>query len=168
MAKVVFPIKLEQETINRIKKVALEGNASQWVRILIEKELSKMDIMAMEKKYGSVEFKGKKYILIDDAEVTNYGTDGEVRYYAYAKDEDGKDCKVTWETKEDYDLSCELLGLENRLESIGTPNQQSEEIEVEEIEARIKELENQDVRSHYCEDGSNACDWDYPISVEEI
>ena len=71
MAKVVFPIKLEQETIDRIKKIALEGNASQWVRILIEKELAKMDMVAMEKKYGSVEFEGKKYILCDQADFTN-------------------------------------------------------------------------------------------------
>lgn len=37
-------IRLHEDDIEKIRNVAVEGNVSQWIRLLIEKELAKMDI----------------------------------------------------------------------------------------------------------------------------
>ena len=60
------------------------------------------------------------------------------------------------------------LNLETRLHDIGTPSQDSEELEITELENQIKELEANGINSFYCEDGSNACNWDVADNVEEI
>ena len=41
--KNIFTIRLEPETIERIKKVATEGNVGQWIRLLIQKELERIE-----------------------------------------------------------------------------------------------------------------------------
>jgi predicted DNA-binding protein len=213
MAKNVYSIRLDDETTSRIKAIAMEGNVSQWIRLLIEKELEKMnpkinlngyiehlqemkmvsllndntnikklqgllrqvgldtdydnsnDCLRLinDERFGSIDYNGKKYFLTQTAYCDNYGTDGDVRYYAHAIDDDGTEYKVTWETSEQYDLACELLSLENKLQE----NDRSDE-EIKRIKANIAELESDDIRSCYADDESNACDWDAPISVEEI
>jgi hypothetical protein len=40
--KEVFSIRLEQSKVDRIKGMATEGNVSQWIRLLIDKELGIM------------------------------------------------------------------------------------------------------------------------------
>lgn len=37
--KQVFSIRLEQSEVDRIKEIAIEGNVSQWIRLLIRSEL---------------------------------------------------------------------------------------------------------------------------------
>jgi hypothetical protein len=41
MKKEIYALRLEPETVEQIKKVAVEGNVSQWIRLLIKKELEK-------------------------------------------------------------------------------------------------------------------------------
>ena len=72
----------------------------------------------MDNNYGTVTFEGKVYTLTEQAEAANYGTDGEVRYYANAVDADGERYKVAWETTEawneateDYKTTGEVNGL---------------------------------------------------------
>lgn len=38
-AKQVYALRLDSETIEKIKALAVEGNVSQWIRLLIQKEL---------------------------------------------------------------------------------------------------------------------------------
>jgi len=125
------------------------------------------NLEALEKQFGSIDFEGKKYFLTEIAYVNNYGTNGEVRYYADAIDAEGKEYRITWETSEEYDKACELMHLETSLTDFRGCLDEGEELRKKEIEERIAELEAEDVRSFYCEDESNACDWDYPMSVEE-
>lgn len=44
----------------------------------------KMNINEMEKKFGSVEFEGAKYVIIDDAYLTNRDAYGDAVYHADA------------------------------------------------------------------------------------
>ena len=110
-----------------------------------------------------VKFQGKTYTLTQEAEATNYGTYGEVRYCAVATDDKGNQYEVIWETKELWDLAVELAKLEAQKESM---EQHNEQLNSEEAQ-RLAELSEQ-VNSSYCEDESNACDWDNPIEVKEI
>ena len=112
--------------------------------------------------YGKVNYKGVEYILQDEAWISNKGTNGEIAYYAYAERE-GKNYRVMWNTTIEFDLSNEMLGLEERLNSRYT-----DESEKQEIQERLEELKEQGIGSFYCEDGSNACDWDNADAVEEI
>ena len=114
------------------------------------------------KNYGKVNYKGVEYYLECDAWVSNKGTNGDVVYYAYAE-RDGKTYRVMWYTTKEFDLSNEMLGLEERLNSRYT-----DESEKQEIEERLEELKKQGIDSFYCEDGSNACDWGNADAVEEI
>ena len=114
------------------------------------------------KNYGKVNFKGVVYDLTCEAWISNKGTNGDVVYYAHAE-RDGKDYRIMWNTTLEFDLSCEMLGLEERLNSRYT-----DESEKQEIQERIEELKEKGIGSFYCEDGSNACDWDNADAVEEI
>ena len=111
---------------------------------------------------GKVYYKGVEYYLECDAWVSNKGTNGDVVYYAYAERE-GRYFRIMWYTTLEYDLSCEMLGLEQTLESRYT-----DENEKQEIEERLEELKKQGIASFYCEDESNACDWDNADAVEEV
>jgi hypothetical protein len=51
---------------------------------------------------ATVNFKGKVFTLTQDAYADNYGTDGEVRYYASAVDSDGNVYRAIWETTEEW------------------------------------------------------------------
>ena len=92
--------------------------------------------------YGKVNFKGVVYDLKCEPFISNKGTDGGIVYYAHAE-RDGKKYRVMWNTTI---MKC--------LDS--------------EEQKRLKELEEQGIKSFYCEDGSNACDWDNADAVEEI
>ncbi len=61
------------------------------------------EIKTMATDFGSVEFGGKTYRLTDDIYCSNYGTDGGVRYYAYAIDEAGNKYRVAWDTTAEWD-----------------------------------------------------------------
>ena len=122
-----------------------------------------METTNNNRDFGTVKYEGKTYTLTCDAWCSNYGTSGNVAYYAYAKDSDGKEYRVMWLTTELYDLSCELQQLELRIND----NFRSVE-ELNEIQKRIEELESQGIKSCYCEDESNACDWEIAYRVEEM
>lgn len=110
--------------------------------------------------YGTVTFKGENYILTQQAYIDNYGTDGEVKYYAHAEDEEGRTFKVVWETTSIWDLAGELYNLELK------EKYQSQNFTEEDAE-RMEEL-SEDYSSDYIEDESNACDWDKPVDVYEV
>jgi len=116
----------------------------------------------MDKNFGTVTLNGKVYTLTQDAYVDNYGTNGAVRYYASAVDEDGVEYRVTWKTTNEWNLASELYSLEQEMESLNIGEELSEE--KQERYDELSEISN----SAYVEDGSNACDWDCPISVELI
>ena len=116
------------------------------------------------KNYGKVNYRGVVYDVKCEPWISNKGTNGDVAYYAYAERErDGKKYRIMWYTTKEFDLSNEMLGLEERLNSRYT-----DESEKQEIQERLEELEEQGIDSFYCEDGSNACDWDNADAVEEI
>lgn len=103
----------------------------------------------MKKNYGLVEFEGKTYELTQEAYADNYGTNGEICYKAFAKlqgDAEDNTYLVIWETTDTWN---EYTELHNEY---------------------LKENDYTDNNSDwiaYLEDGSNACDWDNPISVEK-
>lgn len=101
-------------------------------------------------------FDGKRYKALEDPYIDNYGTDGEVVYKAHVVDVDGNEYIMMWETTEEFDESGELAALE----SYDDLSESQKE--------RMDELEQKGVNSFLCEDGSNACDWENPISVTEI
>ena len=43
MSKNLIALRLEQETIEKIKEIAPEGNVSMWIRVLVNKELKRID-----------------------------------------------------------------------------------------------------------------------------
>jgi RecJ-like exonuclease len=102
----------------------------------------------MNKNFGKATFNGIEYVLQQDAYVDNYGTDGEIRYYAAAKDAQGNEYMVTWGTSEDWNNASE------------------------EWKNICKEYEPKSAPEYECpailQDESNACDWDNPINVELI
>lgn len=122
----------------------------------------------MTNNFGTVNFEGKELQLTQDA----YPSDlcgHEDEYTANAVDTEGNEYNVTWQTKKEFDQSLELLILEDELKELrsrksfddGTINR------MEEIEKEIEKMENEGIRSNYCEDGSNACDWD-EYTVESL
>lgn len=66
---------------------------------------------------GSVVLGGVEYAITRAAQMDNYGTDGEVRYYAPAIDQAGGKYIVEWETTVEWDASSAILGAEMRGES---------------------------------------------------
>lgn len=114
------------------------------------------DSRYLDTQFGTLKFRGTEYTLTQQAYVSNYGTNGVVRYYASAVDITGKEYEVTWETTLEYDEAQELCTLENN------------SFLTEEDEERMQELIEKGVHSAYFEDESNACDWDDPASVKEI
>lgn len=122
--------------------------------------------------FGTVNYKGVEYKVTCDAWVDNKGTNGDVVYLAYAE-KDGKRYKVEWNTTEKYDLSGKLYSLEEKLKEIEKHiskgyTQESELREKEELESKIKELEDKGISSFYFEDDSNACDWDNADNMWEV
>lgn len=102
----------------------------------------------MNENYGMVEFEGRTYELTEQAYPENYGISGEICYKATAKlqgDESEEVYMVTWKTTETWNEYTKLH--EEYVEENGNDN--SDWIA-------------------YLEDGSNACDWDNPISVDQI
>lgn len=132
--------------------------------LAVDEITSQMEVTMMnemEKKYGAVEFEGKKYILTDQAYPDNYGTNGEVRYRANAIGEAGSEFYVVWQTTQQWDDACELANLESRETG---DNARWNPLSEEERE-RLEDL--QKIVHTDCEDESNACDWDSPIAVQE-
>jgi hypothetical protein len=90
--------------------------------------------------YGTIKFDGITITFTQWAYADNYGTDGDIRYYAHGVDANGNKYKVAWDL---------------------TP----ERIEQE----RIHREESHDAINCDCnDDESIACDWDNPVSVEEV
>jgi len=65
-------------------------------------KLTSTQKMELAKRYGTVFLGHYKYWLLDNARMDNYGTDGDVRYYAKAVDRHGNEYRVAWETLPDY------------------------------------------------------------------
>lgn len=108
----------------------------------------------LKKRFGTVTFESKELILTQDAHADNYGTDGDVRYYAHAVDKAGNEYRVVWETTEIWKLSQELYCLG-----------QKDELTTDESQ-RMLELSSMALTNY--DDESNACDWCCPIDVEQI
>ena len=85
----------------------------------------------------------------------NYGTDGEVRYYAHAVDDQGNEYRVAWEVTDEWADGQELY---DRAMSLTDQHRDLTEEEEAEIEAY-------DLVSAIVEDESNACDWDNPVEI---
>ena len=94
--------------------------------------------------YGTVTYEGKVYTLTQQAYADNYGTDGDVAYYASAVDADGTDYKVTWHC---------------------TPEYEAAEARVQAAYNDANEPDGRDLS--LVEDESNACDWATPYDVIE-
>ena len=122
----------------------------------------------MKNNYGTVNFEGKELEITQQAYVDNYGTDGEVRYYASAVDTDKNIYNVTWETKEEFNESGKLFSLEEELKELNSHKSFDDGMinRIAELEEIIEKMESEGIGSNYCEDESNACDWDNPISIE--
>jgi len=101
--------------------------------------------------------------LLQDAYINNYGTNGGVRYCAVAKDDDGNEYEVIWDTTPAWDMACELAKLEAWKEQCEDHNDDFSEEDAE----RLAEL-SEKVNSSLCDDESNACDWDNPTEINEI
>jgi len=102
-------------------------------------EAIKYEYEQAAKKYGEVSLGNITVALTQDAYCDNYGTDGDVRYYADAIDTAHNPYRVSWDTVE---------GWSNHI--IGTDG----------------DCIVEDCRG-WCEDESNACDWDSPVLIEE-
>ena len=75
--------------------------------------------------------------LTEQAHVSNYGTDGGVRYYANGVDDSGNRYKIAWDTTPAWDAACEAL--------------------------RNGEEPAEDAPD--VEDESNVCDWNEPADI---
>lgn len=106
----------------------------------------------LAKRFGTVEHDGSTLYMLDQAEASNYGTDGLVRYYAPAIDANGTEYRVGWDTTDEWDLANELARL------MSERNPDDDQI------ARIEELSGMVLP--YVGDESNACDWDNHVSVQ--
>ena len=80
---------------------------------------------------------GKEYTLLQDAYPENDGDT--IRYYARATDADGAMYLIAWDTTPEWDRH--IIG--------------------DDGDCVIPDCDG------YCEDPSNACDWDSPVSVVE-
>jgi YHS domain-containing protein len=109
----------------------------------------------------TVEYEGKTYYLAQQAYCENYGTDGEVRYYADAVDENGEQYKVVWDTTVAWDNGNEVAAIEMKLKD----RRYFTDEEVAKMEDRLKEIGD-----NYAdiEDESGACDWDSPANVYKL
>ena len=81
-------------------------------------------------------YNGVEITLTENAEAANYGTDGNVEYTATGKGSDGHTYLITWATTEEWNDA-----VEEGIDKYGEPN------------------------NSYCQDESNACDWDNPIDI---
>ena len=92
-----------------------------------------------------VNYAGHTYTLQQDAYADNYGTDGAVRYYAHATDNDGNDYTVRWNTTPEWDeAQAEAERIAKQYEPSTAPSYEYPAL---------------------LDDESNACDWDNPVDV---
>ena len=113
--------------------------------------MEKTQKIANEKKYGIVEFGGKTYILTQQAYCDSFGTDGDVRYYAHAvakANKDNNEYKVIWDTTAEWDK-----------------HQRGGDKHPCETDDNGRDTYPNDETCSFCEDESNACDWDDPNDV---
>lgn len=115
--------------------------------------------MELAKWYGTVNFQGRKYWLTNQAQADNYGTNGDVRYYASAVDRGGKTYRVAWDTTEKWRAAQEQFALRMKLEYPASETEQTQN----EYNAHV---DNHGDLSYYSDDEANACDWDKPTTVE--
>ena len=116
--------------------------------------MKKTQKIANGKEYGVVEFGGNTYILTQQAYCDNYGTDGGVRYYAHAVSADDADMgkyKVVWATTPEWDN-----------------HQKGGSTHPKETDNEGHDIYPNDETCDFCEDESNACDWDSPVDVVVI
>lgn len=109
----------------------------------------------------TVKFEGKTFFLEQQAYPDNYGTDGGVRYYAAAIDENGERYKVVWDTLEQWDNGNEVAQLEAQLED---PRHFTDE-EIQKTKDRLEEIGDNYIPN---DDESGACDWDSPVNVYKV
>ena len=86
--------------LNR-KKRYFQVYTAKEILSLFHEELETSDWDKNEKKYGSVMFKGKEYVLTQQAFPEKYRD--MVRYYDHAKDRLGNDYLIGWDTTDEYD-----------------------------------------------------------------
>lgn len=88
------------------------------------------------KNFGTIKWGAVNITIDTQPEIGNYGTDSDVRYYASGSDAHGNEYAIEWE----YLLTDHIMGEDGHciLDTCGG----------------------------YCEDESNACDWDNPIKCE--
>jgi hypothetical protein len=91
--------------------------------------------------YGKIKHNGVTINLTEQAYISNYGTDGDVRYYADGVDTKGNKYQVSWEL---------------------TPERQEQE-ERHHTERHGDTYDG--VECNCCDDESEACDWDNPCEV---
>lgn len=97
----------------------------------------------MAHNFGTVNFKGKTYTLMQSAYVENYR--GGVAYFAAAKDADGNDYTVRWNTTPEWDeAQAEAERIAKQYEPSTAPSYEYPAL---------------------LDDESNACDWDNPADV---
>lgn len=138
-------------------------------KVTMESVVDDESVSSYEKRYGLIEFKGRKYILIRDAEpvenanlwsaeAINLGGDIDARYI------------VEWAVRQEYLESEKLFKLDQELQQLQAQRflDDGEIMHIEELENSIKNMEDNGICNNYCEDGSNACDWDNPDKIEEI
>jgi hypothetical protein len=84
-----------------------------------------------------VNYAGHTYTLQQDAYADNYGTDGAVRYYAHATDNDGNDYIVMWSPSPAWEAA----------------------------QQEARESNDWSDYPAILDDEGNACDWDNPVDV---
>ncbi len=112
--------------------------------------------------FGTVEHNGKTLILTEQAYMDNYGTDGAVRYYAHAIDDEGNTYRVAWDTTAEHDMACELAILEGREEMREKYGDELSEADAKRL-AELREMNLPDPS-----DESIACDWSEPAEVKAV
>jgi hypothetical protein len=111
--------------------------------------------------HGTARIHGVTFTLTEQPYYDNYGTKGEIRFYALALSPEGKPVKLTWETTGNYDASCELYNLVEYSKC-------EEDCDCEDCQ-RIEYLKSLDgVNMNDAESLENACEWEYPIDVEYL
>ena len=159
-------VRLSKEHLAKLQKMAEldDRSATNYLERMIEINYKKIMEELKMSNYGTVDFKGETYTLLCDAWIDNYGSNGDYRYYAKAE-LNGKKYLVAWDTTKEWDDATKLYGLIEKRDNCDKANYQNE---WERLTEEIIELEEKGVNPLIAEDQSNACDWENPISVEEI
>ncbi len=109
--------------------------------------------------YGTVEFEGKKYVLDQDAYLSDTGV------YRAAATCDGRDYLVEWHTTEWWDKTEKCWAIGEEKQRLAEHDEELSSCQEEELAELIAEGYD----PAYCpDDESDACDWDNPSRVIEV